>query len=394
MSRFPFLMTARMFRIELRACYIPYFIFLNAIRSPPPIYIDITMLKNLLLPTSLVAAFCVCWSMTTRAQDIHWTQFYNSPMWLDPSLTGPSDADLRVAAQYRTQWGSVTVPYNTMALMSDYSLKVGANSDDQVGIGFSLMNDEAGDGHLRNTQAHISCAYHKSLGADATSSISFGVQAGVIQRSVDFSKLYFDNQYTGDGFDLNASSRESFDRLNYIVPDVSAGLSYFNASADNFDYYIGGSLFHLNEPNMSFTKEVTEPLYRRVNLYGGMDFYINESFSIGPRAVYFAQGPHSEFNIGAVARFSFGSNPFDDNPNAFSIGATYRAADAGVLMTRFDYGPIALGLSYDVNASKLVRVSTYQGGPEIYIIYKASWTDRSNNGRDYRRSRSAHCPTF
>ena len=53
------------------------------------------------------------------SQDIHYSQFYSSPLTLNPALTGVNDCTYRIAAMYRNQWQSVTDPYQTPSISFD-----------------------------------------------------------------------------------------------------------------------------------------------------------------------------------------------------------------------------------------------------------------------------------
>ena len=48
------------------------------------------------------------------AQDLHFSQFFNSPLTTNPANTGfIPDANYRVGINYRSQWTSVPAPYTT-----------------------------------------------------------------------------------------------------------------------------------------------------------------------------------------------------------------------------------------------------------------------------------------
>ncbi len=45
------------------------------------------------------------------AQDIHFSEFYNTPLQLNPSYTGFFNGDYRFTAIYRDQWSTIGVPF-------------------------------------------------------------------------------------------------------------------------------------------------------------------------------------------------------------------------------------------------------------------------------------------
>lgn len=334
-------------------------------------------------------------STAAWAQDPHLSQFFHAPMHLNPALTGALDADLRLAGHYRSQWGSISVPFNTAAASAEMSIHKGISDDDQMGVGLFLMNDQAGDGNLRRTQAQLSYAYYKSLGAEGTTFLSLGVQAGFLQSNIDFSKLFYDNQWNGDAVDKTLNSGESIlDRPTFLVPDVSAGIGFQMAASDQVNLYVGGAMFHLNEPNIGMSSSVQRLLNRKIHTYAGADIAVGENFTLSPRVIYARQGEHAELNGGISGRIQFGRNSINDDPNAFLLGVMYRLDnnDAFYPMVRFDYGPIAFALTYDVNISKAERASAGQGGPEIAIIWKTNFNGTGT--RNSSRRKDLPCPKW
>ena len=132
-----------------------------------------------------------------QAQDIHHTQYFASPLTLNPALTGLVRGDLRVAANYRTQWYSVSNhPYQTGVVSFDMAtMKNRLPEGDALGIGVVGMYDRSGVGALTNIQVGLSAAYHKALGVEKQHTISFGVQGVLVQKSIDFNKLKFEDQF-------------------------------------------------------------------------------------------------------------------------------------------------------------------------------------------------------
>ena len=63
------------------------------------------------------------------AQDIHFSQFFEAPLWRNPSLSGIFTGDVRVQAVYRDQWNSVTDAYRTGSVNAEYKMPVGKLND-------------------------------------------------------------------------------------------------------------------------------------------------------------------------------------------------------------------------------------------------------------------------
>ncbi len=327
-------------------------------------------------------ACCVFFAWQVQAQDPHFSQFYLSPQTLNPAITGSSDYRMRVAANYRNQWSSVTVPYQTFSAAADGNINFKTGS---FGLGAIAMNDMAGDGNLRSTSFGASVAYHQLLGESTV--LSAGAQLGGVQRSLDFTKLFFESQFDGDILNGGIGSGETFTGQNFFYLDVSAGVNLFHEFREGGKVYLGAALYHINSPKISYMNDNREVLYRKLVLHGGAEFNIGDRAAIIPQAIFMKQGPSTEINVGALLKYKLGAQRSykDDNNNAIYIGTLHRFNDAQIVQFRLDLGPMIIGLSYDFNVSSLVNASRSFGGPEVALMY--------NIGQPLKRG-SVICPRF
>jgi type IX secretion system PorP/SprF family membrane protein len=340
-------------------------------------------MKKFFYATALLACFGAA---DLSAQDPHFSQFYQSPMTLNPALTSMTNWGGRVTANYRNQWATVTAPYQTFALSGEAGLFRQKLNGDFVGAGLFALNDVAGDANYRSTQIGASLAYHKSLGADDNQWLSAGVQLGAVQRSLDFTRLFFDNQFNGDILDQNLPSGENINRNQFWYFDVAAGLSYTAMPNERTSFYAGASVFHIAEPNQSFMGDEREVVFRKFLVHAGAEFALNDKVSLLPQAVFMTQGPARQVNIGTLVKFKIGDQfYFDPSNNAFYIGLTHRFGDAFIGTVRVDWGPVIIGVSYDINMSSLVTASRTVGGPELSLQYRIGQPEDLGGMR---------CPTF
>ncbi len=302
------------------------------------------------------------------AQDPHFSQFYTSPLTLNPALTGMKNGDIRVAANYRRQWATISEPYQTMSLAADLNILRGEIGDNLMGVGLVIFNDKAGTSGLRRTKISTSIGYSQYLGYEGTY-LSFGAEIGVTQNSINPSNLLFESQYDGSVLNGEIGSGENFTKTSDWNMDVTAGLAWSYTPDRYTSFYAGGSIAHLNRANVSFLGDESDNLPMKYTLYGGAEFRLNGYMSATPRAVILKQGPHTEVNLGAYAKLHL-SEPRSDNPFFLSIGAMYRLKDALIPIVKIDYGPVAFGFSYDFNTSKLANASNAQGGLELSFVYR------------------------
>lgn len=317
---------------------------------------------------ALIIAFLLLQSHQGFCQDIHFSQFNMSPLSLNPALSGLFDGDYRFAANYRGQWASVPVPYTTFSGSFDMNLSGNRLEKDKVGGGVFIYTDKAGDADFGTTQLSTSLAYIKTLRNDLVyHAVSIGIQPGLVQRSINFPKLRFDNQYNGDTFDPAASTGETFPYNNFSYFNLSAGINWVYKPKERFSYNLGAGLFNINAPEQSFFSNTDIRLFRKFILHGGTQFRLSSKLDLMPAFMFLKQYKYTEVSMGTSLKFLLEKRRGQDQ--AFYAGTWLRYADAIILSTGYDYQNFQFGLSYDINISNLRPASNGRGGLEIAVIY-------------------------
>jgi type IX secretion system PorP/SprF family membrane protein len=300
------------------------------------------------------------------AQDIHYSQFNASPMNLNPAQTGLFDGDWRVNGNYRSQWSAIPVPYKTFSLAGDTRLKTRLEND-VPGIGLQINNDKSGDSRFGTTQIFLSGSYIKKLTKDSSHFLSIGIQPGVTTKSFDINALTFDNQYDGDQYNASLASGENFAKTRITYFDMGAGLVYFWRKNDRMKINFGVSAFHLNRPKESFFNNDDIRLDIKTTISGIGQIPVAAKLDVLPSFMYQRQGKFQETLLGVFGKYHL--KPINGTPTAVSLGAFYRMKDAFILAANMDYRNFNVGISYDVNTSKLREATNRRGGFEISIIY-------------------------
>lgn len=344
---------------------------------------------------SLFVAGLFLLSGSLLAQDIHFSQFYQSPLTLNPALTGVMNCNTRVVGNYRSQWAPV-IPgnaYNTFSV--SYDQKMPAGRYDNFGFGFNLWTDVAGQLDFKTLTAKASGAYARRVAGTRKKShyIVAGAELGVSQRSLDLLQAQWGDQVDGEfRFNPNIPTAENLDNIDdrFLFGDVGLGLLWFSVLGKAKNFYLGAAYNHLNQPNLSFYFDGVVPYYTKLVLHGGAELPIGDQMSILPGLVSFFQGPSMEINGGLSARFFMGSGYEDQS---FQLGAWFRVAnhfenaltsDALILSTRFDYQQFGIGFSYDINVSSLRQAANSNGAFEFSMIYQLCGP----------QSRGVYCPKF
>jgi len=295
--------------------------------------------------------------------DPHFTQNYTYPMYINPALTGSSDGEYRVSTIYRSQWGSISNPYRTIGVSFD------ARTNKNIALGVNLLNQSAGDGGFNYLSAYGSIAYTGvKFGKENNQRIVLAMQAGLINRRVDQSKFKWGEQWNPiTGYNASNSITETFAATSATTLDMGAGALYFDATPGKKTNAFGGiSFFHINKPkdpiiSAQSTELNTIPL--RYTMHGGVSFNLSERTSIVPHVLYMKQGTASEAMIGTYIQYNV--NPETD----LLIGGYYRAKDAIAPFVGFDWRNFIVGLSYDVNTSKLGAMTRNVNSFELSLSY-------------------------
>ncbi|MEO9210085.1 MAG: PorP/SprF family type IX secretion system membrane protein [Ginsengibacter sp.] len=304
------------------------------------------------------------------AQDINFSQFYELPMLRNPALAGIFEGDIRVTAGYRNQWQSVTTPYQTQALGMEFKTSLGENSYDFLTLGLQMTNDRAGDSKLSKIQVLPVLNFHKSVNGDRDTYISAGIMAGLVQQRFDPSKLQFDDQFVNGSFSATNSTQQVFTSTSITYWDISVGLSYSSIASNDIRYYVGVGLFHFTKPKVAFIPNNDIKLNPKWTINVGLSAPTGDNDRLILYGDYFVQGGYKQVQGGFL--YSHDLIAYDEVEKiAISAGSFYRWNDAVIPVLKFDYFNWGLGVSYDINVSKLSSASQMRGGLELTLSYKA-----------------------
>jgi type IX secretion system PorP/SprF family membrane protein len=306
------------------------------------------------------------------AQDAHFTQYFTSPLTLNPALTGLVNEDLRFAANFRTQWSSVSSnPYITGTLSYDMAVLKGKLPEgDAIGVGLLGLYDKAGSGGLTSTTVGLSLAYHKAFGRDRQHHISLGVQGDFVQKTLDFSKLTFEDMFNTGTATLAYPNSQNFPHATISYPDFNAGIMYSGKIAEHATAYIGYSYYHLTTPSESFIDN-NATIHARNSAYLGGSFDINENTVLYVSGLYQSQASATEVMVGSAVGFIL--NPGHDEDyqknTIFYLGGWYRYGDAIAPYVGIEWAKMRIGVSYDVNVSGFSPATSGVGAYEISLLY-------------------------
>ncbi len=325
----------------------------------------------------------ICLASQVYAQDLHFSQFFNSPLTTNPANTGfLPDADYRIGGNYRNQWSSVmTVPYKTSSLFADAQVFRDKLENGWLGIGGVILSDVAGSGSLRSNKVYGSLAYHQQLGL--SSLLSAGFNIGWANKRIDATKLKFPDQFDGKFFD-NPVTAVTLANTSVSYMDVQAGMNYAYFPQENVYINAGYSIQHVNRPKETFFNDNTNqgriPM-RHIGFLNAL-LKVNDRVIINPNVYFTTQAKATELMFGMNGNY----NLSEYGEKQLVAGLYYRLGDAVAPMVGVELNNLRITYSYDATLSSLNQFNNYRGASEISIIKKGLYPQHGD--------RQTMCPSF
>ncbi|MEO7445958.1 MAG: PorP/SprF family type IX secretion system membrane protein [Ferruginibacter sp.] len=318
------------------------------------------------------------------AQDLHFSQFFNSPLTTNPANTGfIPDADYRLGAHFRTQWNSlINNPYKTMSAFGDAQLFRDKLDNGWLGVGGVVLSDVAGSGNLRSTKVYGSVAYHQMLGL--SSLLSAGFNVGYANKRIDQTNLKFPDQFDGKFFDNTLPTSVVLANNNVSYFDLQAGINYAYFPQENVYINAGYSIHHVNRPKETFFADQTNNgiIPMRHIAFVNAILKVNERVIINPNVYFTTQAKSVELQGGINANY----NLSEAGEKQLIAGLYYRYNDAVIPMIGFEINNVRFTFSYDATISSVKNFNQYQGASELNVIKNGFYPQNTN--------RQSLCPKF
>lgn len=342
------------------------------------------MKRNLLMQKLFMACLLImAVQMNIVAQDLRFSQYFNSPLSTNPANTGflPS-SDYRLGAHYREQWASVPVPYKTMSIYGDFQFMRNLIPSGWMGLGGLILQDVAGSGSLSSTKAYASLAYHQMIGS--SSLLSAGFNLGFATKRINSSALRFGDQWDGKFFSRPTSEILLNNSIGYF--DLQAGLNYSFFPTDNLYFHGGFSMHHLNKPRETFFQQnsgVDNRIPIRSIAFLDAMIKVNNMIIVSPGIYYTKQGTANEF----VGGLHINYNITGDGNQQLIAGVYTRPGDALIPMVGYQWRSFKFTFSYDATTSSLKNFNGGRGATEMYLQYDGMYTLMYANKQSF-------CPAF
>ena len=332
----------------------------------------------------LFSALFVTALSALKAQDPNFSQFFASPLTLNPALTGKFDGMFRVAGNYRNQWPTINNAFTTATVSLDASILRGMIPDyDQFGVGIMAFTDKSGNGVLQNNFLALSTAYHKALDENGFHQIGLGFQGTYVNKRLDITGLKFESMLRADGFTGLLDESFSSDQIKLSYFDMNLGVLYNGTSDGANNFYLGASMYHVNRPKETF-KQGNYLLEPRLTLQAGAMVPVGEYNAFHFSANHSRQANATNTVVGGAYMINVAQDL--NAPTNLYLGSWYRFGDAIIPYVGLEFGEFQLGATYDVNTSSLKPASNMRGGAEISLIYIKKYSDPN--------VKKLNCPKF
>jgi type IX secretion system PorP/SprF family membrane protein len=335
---------------------------------------------------SLLAIIAICFTYSLQAQDLHFSQFFNSPLTTNPANTGfIPDGDYRLGVNFRDQWSSImSIPYKTMSAFGDVQVMKNSNETGWMGIGAVVLRDVAGSGNLTSTKLYGSVAYHQMIGYGSL--VSMGFNVGYANKQINAANLKFPDQFDGKFFDNKLPTSVVLQRNNIGYLDMQVGMNYAYFPNERVYVNTGFSVHHVNQPKESFfeSNDVTNKVPRRYIGFLNGSFMINDEWIVNPNAYFTTQAGSSELVGGLNAHYNLSG----DGEYVLIGGLYYRHKEAVIPLVGLGYKDYTFSFTYDATISELKNYNNTRGAFEFSLI-KQGVFDRYNGNR-----RETICPSF
>ena len=334
--------------------------------------------------TVLVATGC---NLAALGQDLHFSQFMNSPLVTNPANTGfIPEGDYRLGVNYRNQWSSImSVPYKTMSAFGDIQTMTNDDKTGWLGVGGLILRDVAGSGNLTSTKIYGSVAYHQMLNQGSLFSLGFNV--GWANKQINVSNLKFPDQFDGKFFDNKLPTSVSLNRNNINYVDIQAGANYAYFPDEMTYFNAGYSIMHINRARESFFEQqpgVDNRIAMRHNAFINGSFKLNDQWIVNPNVYFSYQAKATEIVGGVNAHYNLSG----DGEKILIGGLYYRHQDAVIPMIGLGIKEYYFTFTYDATISTLRNYNNTRGALEFSLI-KQGVFDRYAGNR-----KQSMCPSF
>jgi type IX secretion system PorP/SprF family membrane protein len=294
-------------------------------------------------------------SYSVSGQDLHFTNYRNTPILFNPSETGQYNGDIKLGAITRQQFSSfIDKPYTSLAFNAEVNTSFALRKYDWTSIGISVAQDRAGDLDLGLKSGMLSVAYHFSNSAKYTSIYTLGIQFGSGQYKLNADKAIYGQ----------ASEKTKLDNFSKNYTDFAIGINYFTKINTSSYLKSGVALQHFLSPEFNGIVK-NNKVSGRINLNINYGMILDKKVTLEP-AIYFSK--YSNFyntNLQMMSLVNLSAKSKQDI--LLKTGMGYRVGDAIEILLGGRYKTWNIDLAYDITVSSASLYTNHNGAIELSI---------------------------
>ncbi len=323
-------------------------------------------MKSIYKIVSLLLIILISAIQETHAQDPHFSQYFTSPVTINPALVGKGVDNMRLSGIFRSQWwGSSNVqPFYTSAVSFEKRLLAAKTGTNQLGMSLSILSDASNSGLLKNNYFSFGMAYHKSLNVDGSELLSGGLNATYANMMIDVSKLEFQSQFGSNGFQ-STPSNDAVSLSGHHYVDVNAGLQY-SITGKRIGYNLGLAVFHAGSPSLGAYNNENFKLKPRYSIQGGAQFYLDNKSEIHFSIITELQGIDNFYSAGLLYKI----NTHNQTISFVNIGCWNRFGDALYPYIALEGKTWLAGITYDIITSQARTAQNQIQSSELSFVWK------------------------
>lgn len=245
-------------------------------------------------------------TLTVSAQDIHFSQFYSSPLTLNPAMTGNFNGFYRITGIYRNQYPGLSnnkPVFSTPSVSVDLSLLRDKIKNGALGVGLVFVNDQQNGKTFNQNQILASLAYNMSFGKNGIFQLGLGLQGGIAMTKMDFSKFEFNDGFNSDLTYNSSYNGENFNSGNKMKGVFNAGLFAKSEFYKGMRVYAGYAFNNATNYKQDFlaNSNQTYRLPFRHTIHGGFEFDYKDKAVFIPGVLFMTQAKAAQVNFGLTA---------------------------------------------------------------------------------------------
>jgi type IX secretion system PorP/SprF family membrane protein len=328
-----------------------------------------------------------------QAQDIHFSQLAETPLYLSPANTGFFNGYFRATANYRNQWSAMNNAFQTYGISVDGGLFRSKKSNAFLGLGLTVFRDQAGAGNLSTTSALLNASAIIKVGRKSV--LSMGMAFGSIGTNANYTNITYESQFDGNTFDPATVSGEIPYR-QFTTLDLGFGAAYEITNAkydqdrnDQRSIKFGLGAYHINRPTQEFGagSKYKLPVRMCYSILTSLDI-VDTRFTLTPMFVFQTQGENQNMVVGSDIKYRMVTGTKvtgKKKQNSLGIGLYYRLNDAIIARLIADIGDFSVGLSNDFNVSGFKTATNISGGGfEVSLRYNMLASSLFDSKREFR----------